>query len=306
MAQDYSDDKYARINRLAEELKFSSQKLSPSRKYTYHLKIYEGILALMNRSKLNLALQESEIIYEEKHRIELEAINEAFTIALNDFGKVDKNTGERIPFTKLFFNKYRYKKYDIIRETYSDENIYRRKIVQALLKKLVEKYAKENIELPKNLLKREDIIEFCENLGALTEEYEEQLAEVFENTHTSDFSMQENVLDGTDQDGQNKIELSDSMLMLFDIVDKIIQDNKVPKLMQDYVRYYITLRAVENQIVMKAGYEDYFDYQFRAFAIQRSNLKDQYILGEYLGKQPETVRKNLNKAQNLLTQYVAR
>lgn len=306
MAKDYSGEEYEQINRLAEELKFSSKKLSAARKATCNLKMYEGILNLRKQSSLNLALQTDETIYDEKRRIELEAISETYAVTLNNFGKLDKVTGERIPFTKLFFTMFHFKKNDIIRETYGDENIYRKKIVKTLLKQLTEKYAAGKVELPKNLLKKDAIVEFCENLGVPLEEYKPLLKEVFENMHTSDFSLQENAAEVSEQTQQGATDISNTMMLLFDVVDKIMQDTKVPKLMQDYVKYYVTLRAVDAKIDMKLGYEDYFDYQFRDFIIRRGEVKEQYILGEYIGRQPETVRKNLNKAQALLIEYMSK
>lgn len=312
--------KEGQVERLAEAIKFGN--LSATRKQLTMTKITSLLLEIVN-GKLFSQMQQGEsdqLLGTENY--DGNAFYKAFTETLTyGYGKIDENTTKRIPFLRLFWNRYQLKlkqaRQDAWREQNPENAALRAEHVKTFLKKVARcKGIAEDVianALQFNMLNYQKGRTFLVSIGA--PEYVDAYQDVFDKTYTQSMYTQERETEKTavstvyekqtyEEFAAKEVQLTYVLDLLDEAKTKMLQERQA-KILQQYIDLYITIRIFETYGVdaeKMPALQDHIDTTLWAFCCahyrKKAKLKD--ILAAYLQIQPDTVRKKISIVQKFL------
>ena len=272
--------------------------------------IYNEVLAYQkNRQSQRLHL--SKTLVED---IVTGAVTETFTIALNNCQKAYVETGERKVFLQEFnaiIGVYISKG---ISEALGDEDKYRKNMIYNLTKRIEKIYGKATGFKAKNYTVSEaKLKEYFASFNIPEEEYIEELYEIYHEKHVEntdfDVSDEENTVAhaaSSAMASNNTAEVAErAMLHITLLLDKVF-DSDIGKTDLKYVKYVFTIEVIKSGVYNIEDLHQYMDIDFYDFGKEKDLKDEATLLSEYLSKQRETVRKNINKARKIMLEFAKR
>lgn len=252
-----------------------------------------------------------------------ESFTKAYKSSLEDYGKLDEQTGERIPYIKLFRSHYNFKKLDINSEKLKEQHeknelkLVTQKLklyLNTLLKNLNKEnlpeqflYSKKNvIKVIKDLNleenKEQKIIDDIEQIYILNKV--ERVSGVIEENERGEQKAPDQFIKKSFENTINDSHIIDAFCFLVDKLYKEIEDNSL----KQYVQYYITMKIIlkyKLQGNINFYIDEYVDKDLEAFYYKKcSHYKEEKyikdIIADYIGKKPDTVRKKIDRIQKII------
>lgn len=300
------DDKTRRIEEVACALKFG--KLSEYKKKNKGIELvnllievcFKRISIAMNNETENMSFIDDDI----KCNYDGEVFVEAYNYALNRYGELDKDTGERILFIRLFRKAYNVKGAGIKSskfERVSDEGTLRKSAVRKFLEKV--RFQKNiSVTIPRlDYINKNKCIEILKIWGVYSE-YIDELDEIFSNKHiVCDVQMNNDngdVFSCSDSREYEKhcnhdVEANKLCLVFSKFLDLCAQKGH-----EQLGRTFLTLLFLEKGDTDKISeYQDYLDKEFYEYCSKypiNFLLKNKNeIAGEFFHYKPDTMRKKL-------------
>lgn len=309
------ENKYEKINRLAARALYEN--VSRTEKEKCLFSIYNKLVPMQTQTcrrsakYLYLSKMMSSANSDMFENLIRSAVNVTFTEVLKKCQKVFAERGEKREFMKEFnsiIDIYIKKDFGAL---LGDESAYKKSMISHHTRVWVKKYgAGTGISSIKYVVGRERLERFCETLGVPQEETQTVLDSIYNIAHIDLISFMENDDSESEERAENDYAaqavmeaarendtLKENILIRIEnMCDKVII-SVASKTDRKYIKYFWTLK------IIKAGYDDIsavekcIDLDLYQYC-QNKDMSDQTtILAEYLGKQRETVRKNLRKAE---------
>lgn len=296
------------INKMADYYLYED--ISEVKRQNGYFDIYNAVLAYQkNRQRKRLHLSKTLV-----DDIVTSAVTETFTIALNNCRKAYLETGERKIFLKEFNAIIGIYVDKGIGEALGDEDKYRKNMIYSLTKRIEKLYGEATGFKAKNYTVSEaKLKEYFESFGIPKEEYIEELNEIYHEKHIEntdfDVSDEDNTVAHAAASAMardNKADVAEkAMLHITVLLDKLI-DSDIGKTDLKYVKYVFTIEVIKSGVVNTEDLQQYLEMDFYDFAKVKDLDDEATLLSEYLSKQRETVRKNINKARKLMLEAAKR
>lgn len=225
---------------------------------------------------------------------------------LKAYGMEDKETGELIPFMKLFNNLVNLRKNSIVKEKVEEQDYFNAKAKEERMNTLLRKSLKSKEEKNRfNVLNLDKVLQTMKEHKCSKEELE-QAQYIMENSLvcTDYIASQDDPENGTwlsdtasvyrFEDSENAIE------RLTKGIDKAINSTS-NKTVKKYILYYTNMKLISyvptEGTAFELQLEPYRDKKLQKY-LQGAEIDDEVqVLANYLNQERETVRKNLRKAK---------
>lgn len=251
-----------------------------------------------------------------------EVFTKAFKSALENYGKLDEKTGERIPFERIFISHYTIKKPQVKVDRYKENNYnVEIKLKTNAIKLLLQQQAKElaNKRLPDDLKieKFDDCVVFLRSLNAdveATEKAINKLTDLYMDRYVQRVrpvlgENEDEEISMADFAGQEQVREAVVDKIAYGL-DKALSDisNFKDKSLEQYACYYITMKIIlrykingfNNQIIDEYVDKDLEKLYFEKYSQYEDEKYVKDIVADYTGKRPDTVRKKLDKVKKLI------
>ena len=322
------------LNRIAFELKFN-ENLTGVETEKYQIRLYKDMMEVVQdwfikRARLSLTDTRNYIPDRDVHN--LEEFNLIYLQAYNDYGKehkYDLETGEPIPFTKLFFSYWRtQKKFKNVNENggFLEQNSEEYSYRDGMAKRHLQYFAKVNrvqdYVLPKKVSGYKKFLEELKKVQVDVKTAMQLADELFLNQHiTGDEIMVDNgCLDWEHNDAMVESESTrlrenealeketaadagqrDVIQKFLQLYKSVMEDKAVSTINRNYIRAFITMNIVNSGLDTDLDLKGLVDINLaEKMRSRKSGCPDYVVLAEYMGKKPDTVRKKLNSVQKFL------
>lgn len=288
-----------RINDTAYAIKFTQ--LSDTYKEIEQTKLIEYICKLKSINLTNHFSNPDDIWYNEKS-IKLDVLFNTYMSAMESYGKLDEETGEIIPFLKMFNShlKKHYGYVEIKKGVYIEKENTLSRMREARAKDILKAYAVSNArknkgyELPKRVQSAVYLMSELMKLGMEKEVAKEISEDVFSGNFIEDIDI---------CTASNK-SISHNIDPLAEVMEKIMVDDEIKVDEKAFVKYFVTQTLYESNINIDFECNGLYDEEFFKALHENSGERKPYeILAEMLGLKPDTVRKRLSKARILIQQF---
>lgn len=291
-----------RINETAYAIKFTN--LSDTYKDIEQTRLMEYICKYL-KMNLTKTIENVNKARPEQVNIKLDMIFDAFISSMGKYGKLDEETGELIPYIKMFMshydNKYGYSKLPDGSYVEKDNEI--SKAREASAKNILKRYIVSSPErykgytIPKRI---KNIKVFKIELMKLG--LEESDAEDIAESVFSGVLIEELV----DYNVPNQISIQ-QIDVLADVMEKIMIDKAIKDEEKVFAKYLVSQNLYESNINIDFECEGMYDEEFfRALHDDGGVTRPYEILAKMLGLKPDTARKKLSKAKTLIQQFYNR
>ena len=251
-----------------------------------------------------------------------EILAKVWFAVLKDYGKLDTETGEPIPFLKLFRAYWNRKKPDWYRKNLyvGFENQKKEADIRELLRSILSRNGEEKMPLPNNLFNESQVRAFILQHGGTVDDvdtYQElksQIALVRENSSDTDENGAGMSLADM-ADAQQQREMEHAEQNADDSCDALLEqmtswmhepDIKQNKTICKFIRLFVTYSVLKQHIVVDVeAWPALLDKEFWDYAKAHSRECDEgstlaqrdKLIADYVGLKPDTVRKRLKEAE---------
>lgn len=242
-------------------------------------------------------------------------VTETYQYAQKAYGKVDEETGEVIPATKLFNAAWNLKKAEIGLEKLNEDKGMDQAVADAAVRFFIREEAKKagikGIELKFNVKNKEKVAKYMAEKG-FGEEVIQAAKALIENTYVNSDSV--SLTDDDGEEGstvlsdlavyQNKQQATSTVNAMLDALYGAYKNAKTPRLkahLQYLVTYYMHVMPVNGDMHVAMELQGLQDVNFLHFLKTSKGFKDAAeAIEAYTGNKRETVLKSMTAARALL------
>lgn len=318
------------IEQLAKEI--TSGTLTTVKKQLYKTKLMNFVFEEVHKKIVEKLNHPQGRTLPETDKYDGKAFDTAFRETLTyTYGKADEQTGETIPFLKLFRARYTLKLKTAQKELLASQNPEQSGLREAhtreFLTKMADKYGLPKDERKKllafNVLNDQRCMAFLQHIGASPDDmdeytaisqttYQEALEPMMESTgETSPESLQ--VGQQTLQKFTQKERICEALFGLLDEAKAMAPRVAQHKTIEPFLPYFITLKVIGEYGYDKRAltlFGDYMDgdlWQYcKALAWNTKTPPINDLLSQYLSLRPDTIRKKMKIVQSFLLKVNSR